>query len=49
MQEMVDNPKFGQIDWIVLLIFIPNENFIGYYYEKDKIMSISVKIIENTE
>ena len=49
MLEMIDNPDFGSIFWAVLLIFIPNSPPIGYYYDKNNIISIPIKIQEKKE
>ncbi len=48
MFEMIENPAFGNIFWVILLIFIPKSFPIGYYYDKNNVISIPVKIqIEN--
>ena len=49
MMEMIDNPDFGRILWAVLLIFVPKSPPIGYYYDKDNIMSITINIQEKEE
>lgn len=49
MLEMIDNPNFGRIFWVVLLIFLPKSPPIGYYYDKDNIMSITINIQEKEE
>ncbi len=49
MLEMIDNPNFGKILWVVLLIFVPKSPPVGYYYEKENIISITINIQEKEE
>jgi len=49
MFEMIENPAFGNIFWVILLIFIPKYFPIVYYYDKNNATSIPVKIQINGE
>ena len=43
MKEMVNNPSFGELSWIILLIFFPGQKFVTYYYENDFCKQIDCK------
>lgn len=44
MKEMVNNPEFGELKWVILLIFLPDQKIISYYYENKSYSIVECKL-----
>lgn len=45
MKEMINNPIYGNIYWAILLLFLPEQKIVVYYYDSEYSKKIKLKIV----
>jgi len=45
MKEMVNNLEFGDLKWVILMIFLPDQKIVSYYYENNNYSKIECNLI----